>query len=194
MEPLHLLNTAFAITERCTLRCRLCIAYIPYHDNPRDTAIAEVDTILGRYFELVSDVDRFCLTGGEPLLHPGLLSILKMLERYSDRINRTVDIITNGTLMFGADVLGLLEDMGERARVIVSDYGRHSPKANALVSALRSRGVGFRVERYHGPEPLHGGWVDCNDHSRKHFTQAETDEQGLNCHYKLKRGFPIRKG
>lgn len=36
--------------------------------------------------------------------------------------------------------------------------------------------------------------MDCNDHSRKHFTQAETDEQGLNCHYKLKRGFPIRKG
>ena len=194
IESTHLLNTAFAITERCTLKCKLCIAFIPYHVNPRDLTLDEVSTILERYFSIVSSVDYFCLTGGEPLLHPNLLAIFKMLLRYSGQINKVMDITTNGTLDFKDEVIQFFKNHKERVRVIISDYGRLSPKAKILAEKLSSIGVEFRVEHYNGESPLYGGWIDCRDHSFKHFTQHDIDEQGKSCHYKNKRGYPIRNG
>ena len=104
-KTLHLKNTAFAITERCTLKCKLCFAYIPYHNNPRDMSIYEIDTILNSYFSIVSSVDYFCVTGGEPLLHRKLLTILEMINTYSLQINKTIDLITNGTLDIKGEIL-----------------------------------------------------------------------------------------
>ena len=131
-EPTHLQNTAFAITERCTLKCKLCIAFIPYHVNPRDLTIDEISTILERYFSIVSSVDYFCLTGGEPLMHPDLLTIFNMLLPYYSQINKATDITTNGTLDFKEEVIQFLKKHKERVRVIISDYGKVSPKAGIL--------------------------------------------------------------
>ena len=193
-EPFYLKNTAFAITERCTLKCKLCIAFIPYHVNPRDMTIDEINTILDRYFSIVSSVDSFCITGGEPLLHPDLLNIFEMINRYSSQINKTMDITTNGTLDFKDEVVRFVEYNKDKARVIISDYGKCSPKAKTLVKKLRSLGINVRVDYYNGESPLYRGWVDCSDHSLKHFTQHDIDEQGKSCFYKNKRGYPIRKG
>jgi hypothetical protein len=193
-ELFHLRNTALAITERCTLKCKLCFAYIPYHDNPQDMTISEISTVLERYFSIVSSVDSFCITGGEPLLHRDLLTILEMLSRYSGQINKTMDLITNGTLEIKSKVLRFLQNKKNIARVIISDYGKYSPKAKTLAGKLSSLGINVRVEGYNGESPLYGGWVDCSDHSLKHFTQHDVDEQGKSCYFKNKRGYTIRKG
>ncbi|HNX91351.1 MAG TPA: radical SAM protein [Candidatus Omnitrophota bacterium] len=193
-EPIHLKNTALAITERCTLRCKLCFAYIPYHDNPQDITIDVLDTILRRYFSIVSSVDHFCVTGGEPLVHPHLCAILNMINGYSGQINKTIDIITNGTLDIKDDVLGFLKQNKDKTRVIISDYGKYSPKTKTLEERLRSSGIIVRIERYAADDPLYGGWIDCRDHSLKHFTQEEIDRQGKHCYFKNKRGYTIRKG
>ena len=193
-ELLHLRNTALAITERCTLKCKLCFAYIPYHDNPQNMTIGEISTVIERYFSIVSRVDSFCITGGEPLLHRDLLTILEMLSRYSSQINKTMDLITNGTLDFKDEVVRFLEYNKDKARVIISDYGKYSTKAKALEKKMRSLGINVRVESYNGESPLYGGWVDCTDHSLKHFTQHDVDEQGKSCYFKNKRGYTIRKG
>ena len=193
IELLHLKNTALAITERCTLKCKLCIAYIPYHVNPRDMAINEVETVLERYFSIVTSVDAFCVTGGEPLLHPDLLTILNMLNDYSDQINKTLDITTNGTLDISDKIISFLENNRNRTRVIIGDYGKYSPKAKTLTEKLRSLGINARDDCNHGDSPLYGGWIDDRDFSQKHFTQHAIDEQGQSCFYRDK-GFPIRKG
>ncbi len=193
-EPIRLSNTAFAITERCTLRCKLCIAFIPYHKNPRHLTVEEVETILDRYFRIISSVERFGITGGEPLLHPALLRICEIVNGYFGQIDKTIDITTNGTLDFKNDVLCFMERYKERIRVIISDYGSLSPKAQPLAEQLRSLGVGVRVEEYNGESLLYGGWVDCTDHTLKHVTLEDRDAQGRSCHYKNKRGYPIRNG
>lgn len=193
-ELIHLRNTALAITERCTLKCQLCFAYIPYHDNPKNMTIGEISTVLERYFSIVSSVDSFCITGGEPLLHRELLTILELLSKYSAQINKTMDLITNGTLEINDKILLFLKNNKKIARVIISDYGKYSTKAKVLAIKLRALGINLRVENYNGESPLYGGWVDFRDHSMKHFTQHDIDEQGKSCFWKNKRGYPIRNG
>jgi len=193
-EPFHLKNTALAITERCTLRCKLCFAYIPYHENPVHMSLEYIEDVLSRYFAIVASVDCFCITGGEPLLHPDLLTILEMVQGYSSQINTSIDLITNGTMDMPDDIIGFLKEHKDRIRVIISDYGKYSPKAESVAEQVRSAGIEVRVEGYSGDSPLHGGWIDCTDHSLKHFTQEEVDAQGRRCYFKNKRGYTIRNG
>ncbi len=193
-EPIVLKNTALAITERCTLRCKLCSAFIPYHENPQDLTLSEIGVILSRYFSLISSVDTFCITGGEPLMHPELLAICELLYSYSSQINKNIDITTNGTLLFKDDTIRFLEAHRDKVRVIIGDYGKHSPKAAELAKSLSSRRIFARVDSHNGDSPLYGGWIDCRDHTRKHQTQDQMDEQGSNCVHRKKRGYVIRKG
>ena len=193
-EPIHLRNTALAITERCTLRCKLCFAYIPYHKNPKDMTLTDVETVLKRYFSLVASVDFFCITGGEPLLHPQLVPILEELGKYDSQIIERIDLITNGTIDISSDLMQFLAKNKDRVRIIVSNYGMHSPKANLITEKLAANNVCFRTEEYNGDNPLHGGWLDCREHKLKHLSQEDVDAQGLSCYFKNKRGYTIRKG
>lgn len=193
-DHLHFKHTALSITERCTLKCTLCQAYIPYHDNPRDLTLAEIELILHRYFAIVSSVNFFCITGGEPLLHPDLITILKTAFSYSNQINRSIDIITNGSLFPTEEPLNFLAKIKTKIRVIISDYGKFSLHAKKLQENLKSLGINNRIDNYHGESPLYVDWIDFRDHSLKHVTQREIDEKEKNCFYGGKKRFPIRNG
>jgi len=153
----------------------------------------EVETVLHRLFSIIESVDAFDIAGGEPLLHPDLATILKIVDKYSNQINRTIDITTNGTLEMTDETVDFFRARKDRTRVIISDYGKYSPKARLLAEKLSSLGINVRVDRHYGDSPIYGGWIDDRDLSLKFFTQREIDEHGKNCFYREK-GWPIRKG
>lgn len=82
------------ITHRCNLRCAHC-----YQDDFSAFESGEaVETVLGQYLELLGKLGmKGCLnvTGGEPLTHPDLFSIL---TRAKD-LGLETAILTNGTLI-----------------------------------------------------------------------------------------------
>ena len=56
----------FYVTLRCNLRCKLCAAHAPYYKKPWHPTTEELCTQVDRFFELVTHIGHFSLTGGEP--------------------------------------------------------------------------------------------------------------------------------
>lgn len=61
---INLSRTTFCITQRCTLKCKLCLAFIPYYKNPVDVKPEEAEAVLREYFGLISSVNVLTVTGG----------------------------------------------------------------------------------------------------------------------------------
>ena len=95
---LHLAGLEIEITRDCNLNCPHCMRYEP--DEPMDayrgTVIAPevIDALFDRY----RHIELLLLTGGEPMLHPEMITYIvdKIIEKqvYVEQIQ----VITNGTI------------------------------------------------------------------------------------------------
>lgn len=84
-----------AITDRCNLRCQYCMPPHGVTCTPADSLLTDSEIVrLGGLFAELG-VRKIRLTGGEPLLRPGLISLVGALRTI--RGVDTVAITTNGT-------------------------------------------------------------------------------------------------
>lgn len=127
------------LTNRCNLRCLYCYAANRGAvDIPTDRCIALVDELAN-----VHNVFHITLAGGEPLLHPGILLILKeCFSRHGDRLA----LLTNGTRLLDdkfydgfRKVCVELDQQGQRLDVQIS-LDSHIPEVHD-----RQRDQGSRV-------------------------------------------------
>ena len=105
MNNIILPSTSIMVTEACTLKCKLCLAFVPYYQRHTQMNLQEAKTIFERYFQIVDGVEKVSITGGEPLLNPEIDSILKLLYGYADKILKEIIFITNGTIRFSDTLL-----------------------------------------------------------------------------------------
>ena len=95
---LHLAGLEIEITRDCNLNCPHCMRYEPNEpmDAYRGTVIAPevIDALFDRY----RHIELLLLTGGEPMLHPEIITYIvdKIIEKqvYVEQIQ----VITNGTI------------------------------------------------------------------------------------------------
>jgi hypothetical protein len=160
---------------------------VPYIENPFTETLETVKKIMDSYFSVVDTVRDFDITGGEPLLHKDLPQILIHALNYQDQFEHLL-ILTNGTLLFKDDALTLLAENSGKIRVSISHYGEISHNAEKLQKSLNDRNIPFRLIKYHGKDVFCGGWVDYNDHTLKHITQEEIDEQAQHCAFRKDHG------
>lgn len=86
------------ITTKCTLNCRHCNLFIPYHDEKLHFPFGEMKRNIDLFFERIDFVTYFGLIGGETFLHPDLEKcIIYLGENYRKQIGR-ITVITNGTV------------------------------------------------------------------------------------------------
>ncbi|ADD42967.1 GTP 3',8-cyclase MoaA [Stackebrandtia nassauensis] len=88
-----------SVTDRCNLRCRYCMPEEEYAwlSSTDILSFDELTTVASAFTEL--GVDKIRLTGGEPLLRPGLDELIGKLatdERITD-----IALTTNGILLSG---------------------------------------------------------------------------------------------
>lgn len=83
-------SLTFEITNRCDLRCRICNIWM---EKPvRDLPVDQIQRITASFPNLIG----VSLTGGEPLLHPKIDRIYRLLcQRVLTRNLRHIDISTN---------------------------------------------------------------------------------------------------
>ncbi len=85
----------FSVTNVCNMNCPICFTYnrpdAPYHMS-RD----ELKSLLDRVIEGAGSVDLVNVTGGEPMLHPHIVSLLEECRR--PEIGR-VTVNSNGLLL-----------------------------------------------------------------------------------------------
>jgi organic radical activating enzyme len=140
----------FAVTTRCTLRCRDCNALIPHF---HDTKHFAYDFITFKNdFEILLEafdgIQRFCLLGGEPLLNPDLPAML-MLCATTDKV-KNVEIVTNGTLLPSAELLAAMAECSDKVWFHLSNYSANQNLQNILkykqiIAILKDRGLKYQL-------------------------------------------------
>ena len=97
LKPLEKLNFEVHITEHCNLNCKGCYHFSPL-SKPDFLLVEEFDRDLKQMADLCGErVLAITLLGGEPLLHPEIVSFFETVRRYFP--NCKVDLLTNGILL-----------------------------------------------------------------------------------------------
>lgn len=190
-------RTTFVITQKCSLKCKLCLAFIPYFKNPVSTTYEEAKLIIENYFKIVDEVHIFSVTGGEPLMNPDFSKIMEEVIKYKSHITDSVDMVTNGTIMFPNDLLKVLAENKDIVRVIISNYGAAlSTKVDMIKGQLEGLGINYKIQDYDTDkdEWTYDGWVDFSDHSLKHDTMEKLLEQCKKCIFRLGHYYVISEG
>lgn len=196
METVNLKRMVFKVTSKCTLKCKLCLAYIPYYNKHEDITFAESEKILKRYFEIVDYTGSFTLTGGEPLMNKYLPQITNLLyTSYLKQFGKLV-IVTNGTLIPKTEILRQCARFGNDVLFVISNYGPIlSKNLEQITSILGEFFIPYRIDDYYNIENYkNGGWLDYRDHSLKHTTNVEVKKQAHDCFFRQGKYYEINQG
>lgn len=85
------------LTEHCNLNCQSCFHFSPLAEEEY-ADIASFEKDFKRLSELANGkIESFILMGGEPLLHPQLISFLEVSRKYFPK--SFIQLVTNGVLL-----------------------------------------------------------------------------------------------
>lgn len=134
----------FTLTEKCTLKCKNCDAYIPYHCHPKQFSYEDIIHSYNTILNVCGYVESIDLFGGEPLLHPELDLIMKYLIS-DDRCAR-ITIISNGTIVPNQKVIDCLKD--DKCVFRISDYGKLSKKKDEIICLLEKEQIKYEITNH----------------------------------------------
>jgi cyclic pyranopterin phosphate synthase len=138
-----------SVTDRCNLRCRYCMPAASYRWLPTDSLLTfdEIERLARVFVGL--GVRKLRLTGGEPLLRPGLPDLVARLARI-DGVD-DLALTTNGTRLAAAAadlrVAGLgrltisLDTLDPEAMRALT---RHGAPADVVAGLAAARAAGFQ--------------------------------------------------
>ncbi len=132
-------HVGIMITEKCTLNCKDCGAFIPYHINPKNYDKEIVIETARQLSNSVDAIKRLVVMGGEPLLHPDFSYICEELSKLPNVCNLTFP--TNGTIVPSNSELEKLKHF--ITYVNISDYGKFSLNKEKLINKLNSNQIHY---------------------------------------------------
>ncbi len=144
-EPSKPLTLLFLVNKGCNLRCAFCDLWEGKEQVPVDRALRLLDEARA------IGTKTLVLTGGEPLLHPGIFALVRAAR---DR-GMGVNITTNGTLVerhyaqlvaAGVDSLSFsIDGLPETHDALRGQPGAHRRTWHALLKVLHDRKIGANV-------------------------------------------------
>lgn len=191
--PLRLPHSSLFITLRCTLRCKLCLAYSPYYEKPAHFSSVDIEKTLYHYFSAVDFVKKFTISGGEPMMHEELADIIACAMRYEDQFGN-LELITNGTLLPDNAKLKSFVNARRKLDILIDDYGPVSKKAGELDKLLSQENIHHRVRNYSGGDIHCGGWVDFGGLNQQLSSPQEISTRYKSCAYSKNICFGICEG
>lgn len=162
------------ITSRCTLKCRDCNLFIGYAKQHADMKLWDLQRNFDTFFDSVDFVYEYTLLGGEPFIHVELEKILSyLMGKFHNRIGK-VNLISNGTVVPGDNVLELMKKY--EMIVHISDYTqsvKYEKKLAEVINTFLKKGI----EHYVIPNNT---WKDVR-YPVKEFTTDNPREHMLLC-------------
>lgn len=169
------------LTDRCTLRCKNCLALKPYYTSREEMDWASMEKVLDSLLAL-KWLRRFHLLGGEPFLYGHLDKVLEKLCGTPEIEH--INIITNGTVVPDEKILEKLKD--PKVMVRISYYGELSNNYKKLVEACSHRGIRVRVHAQR--------WKDIGRALEKISSERETQERYAECSQRAGAFFYVLHG
>lgn len=188
-------RTTLCISTFCNLKCKNCLAFIPYYKDPSNMKYEEACLILDTYFKVVDSVEHFTVTGGEPLVNKDVCKILKEVYKYTDQISESIDFVTNATIEIPTELLDLYEKNKQKTKIVLSNYGsKLSTKIDVIENELKRRGIPYRISKFFGDDLYYNGWIDFSDHSLKWSDLKEREINAQKCISRAGKYFVINNG
>lgn len=181
-------------TMRCNLKCQLCGVLVPQYSCRPEMSLEQISSELKAVFEIVDQIDKLQVTGGEPLLHPRLDSILEECFCYKSQFDK-LWIFTNCTVSLKPQVESILLKYKERIVIHASDYGINQKVTKEFIQRLDDSGIPYRYLKYYGEEQYAGGWVDQGDFIAHNRSEKERKEVFRSCSHVNRGGsWYVRNG
>ena len=105
------------VNRGCNIVCRACYNALPPANRPPAAVAADLDALITR-----RRLDSVSIVGGEPLLHPGLCEIVRLVKQRG----LVVEVCTNG-LLLGDALLRQLKEAGADMIFVHADSGQRRP-------------------------------------------------------------------
>lgn len=134
----------FVITDKCTLNCKNCDGYIPYHTHPRNDNVCTLFASYEKVIHVCKKVKTINIMGGETLLHPDLPEIVQFFV--NDSRCDAVTLISNGTILPAPKLVEVLKSPKVVFRL--SDYGKLSKKKEEIVQLFHREGIRYEITNY----------------------------------------------
>ena len=138
MKNFRLKRTLLVVSFVCNNRCKLCGVLSPYYEKPPHFTAEEIQKTISSYFDVVSYVEKFTLSGGEPLLHPELAKIIGYMKKYRSQFGK-LEVITNGKLLMKPELERELVEL-ENVQLLIDDYGINSEQCRMLEAQAKKTG------------------------------------------------------
>lgn len=131
------------ITDACNLNCKGCLFASNITDENNHVSFAQLAKDAKRMSELFFDVPWIRILGGEPLMHPDIIKVLKYYRKCFP--DSELDLCTNGLLL-----LRMKDDFWncikkENISIHVSGYKPTYALLDKIDSILRSYGIPYVV-------------------------------------------------
>lgn len=142
------------ITTKCTLNCRHCNLFIPYHKEHVNFSFEEMKRNIDLFFERIDFVTYFGLIGGETFLNPDLEKCIVYLgENYRSQIGR-ITVVTNGTVTPSESLLEAIKKY--EMYLSISDYTNVVPYEKKM-DQLIEKAEEYGIDHYRNPSIV---WTD----------------------------------
>lgn len=149
-NKLHSHVLCYAITQKCTLKCKNCASFIPYIENPVHLKKAAILTDLVSYFKWVDHLQTLIISGGDPMLHPDFNQILLNIgEIYYKKKISNIEILTNAIIIPSKETLLLFKKYNVFVRF--TDYGKHTKgkqKIDKVIAILEENNIRYDHVKY----------------------------------------------
>lgn len=129
------------LTDRCTLRCKNCLAMKPYFAERKDMPWELMERQIDRLTSL-KWFRRYHVLGGEPFLYENLDKVLEKLCAAPEV--EIINVITNATVVPDTRLMEQLQN--PKVVIRVSYYGDLSREYQSLVEFCQKNGIKVRVQ------------------------------------------------
>lgn len=179
MNNFRLHRTLLVVSFVCNNRCKLCGVLSPYYEEPPHFTAEEICQTISSYFSVVTYVDKFTLSGGEPLLYPEIAEIVRYIKKYETQFGK-LEIITNGKLLMKPELEKELAGL-KKTQLLIDDYGINSEQCCKLEEQAKQAGIAVNYRIYYGENAHMGGWFDMGDFSKRDRMAEETETVFRQC-------------
>lgn len=160
----------FAISDRCTLKCKDCASLMQYFQSPQDADLQQVLKDGDAILEAVDRVERLVIFGGEPFLVKELYHYVNHIINH-DKIAQ-IEIFTNGTIIPKGENLACLQH--PKVFVQIDDYGKVSKNIDGIVETFKQYNIAHEVHKY-------VRWADCGKIQIHHRTEEQLQQEYASC-------------
>lgn len=161
------------ITERCTLKCKGCVAcidhYVKQDDSDFDLDLRSLDNL----FHAAAFIKKIILVGGETFLNMRLHEYISIVMKYNNF--GFLHIPTNATNIPDDRTLQKLHQHRNRLSISISDYHLPQQKIEELIALLQERQIPFHHRKFEL------SWFDFGNFEKQDISSEELQNLYQRC-------------